>query len=232
MIAKPVKGDLQWLFPSSFLYIIEHQEPSGGWSADSAQIDGILSTLAALLALCEHRASPLQLPEFSSELDDRISKATKFLRQRLNEWDVEATLHVGFEILVPSLLEQLELHDISLCFAKRGVLLDIRDQKLSHFDLSVLYGTKPVTALHSLEAFATFPDMKFDRVAHHKTCGGSLMASPSSTAAYLMNCSTWDCESEDYLRHVIAAGQGKGSGSVPSAFPSTLFEMAWVRTLF
>lgn len=49
------------------------------------------------------------------------------------------------------------------------------------------------------------------------------MASPSSTAAYLMHTTTWDNEAEDYQRHVISEGEGRGGGGVPSALPSTHF---------
>lgn len=57
-----------------------------------------------------------------------------------------------------------------------------------------------------------------------------MMASPSSTAAYLMYTSEWDNEAEDYLRHVIKDGPGRGTGAVPSAFPSTYFEYSWVMS--
>ncbi|KAL2015847.1 hypothetical protein VTK56DRAFT_4694 [Thermocarpiscus australiensis] len=78
-----------------------------------------------------------------------------------------------------------------------------------------------MTAVHSLEAFTDKID--FDKVAHHKV-NGSMMGSPSSTAAYLMNASHWDKEAEAYLRHVIKAGTGQGNGGLPSAYPFTYFE--------
>lgn len=43
-----------------------------------------------------------------------------------------------------------------------------------------------------------------------------------------MNCSTWDKECESYLHHVIDKCEGAGNGSVPGAFPTTIFEMSWV----
>ncbi len=103
--------------------------------------------------------------------------------------------------------------------------MDLNAKKMSHIDLSVLYGNAKTTMLHSLEAFCG--KINFDQVSHHKVFG-SMMASPSSTAAYLTYRSTWDDESEAYLRHVISAGEGKENGGVPSAFPSTLFEITWV----
>jgi hypothetical protein len=230
MVTKTMDGDTQWLFPSSFSYILSSQESSGGWSTGGTEIDAILSTLAALLALYKHRETPYQLAELSLDLGDRITKATNFLRDAMEKWDVEATDHVCFEVLVPSILRQLEAWGAKLDFKGKNLLLRIRDKKLARFDVSMLYGKKVMTILHSLEAFAGSDKLDFNRLAHHKVCGGSMMASPSSTAAYLMHCSTWDNEAEAYLRHVISACEGKGDGSFPSAFPSTLFETSWVHS--
>src|SRR5580700_9564755 len=54
MVTKIIDGDTQWLFPSSFCYILSTQESSGGWSTGGTEIDAILNTLAALLALYKH----------------------------------------------------------------------------------------------------------------------------------------------------------------------------------
>ena len=89
--------------------------------------------------------------------------------------------------------------------------------------------TSPVqtTLIHTLEAFVGTLD--FDKVKHHKMPNGSMLGSPSSTAAYLMNCSTWDPEAEAYLRTVFDHQSSVGNrGGFPSAFPSTLFETSWV----
>lgn len=233
MVSKATGNQVEWLFPESFQYVLQQQSDSGGWSIASPLIDRILCSLAALLALCRHRESPLQLSGLNSVvgINERIVKATHFLRTELEDWNVESTDRVGFEILVPSHLEQLTRFGISFKFRDLDILLRIRKQKLSRFDVKILYGTWMCTALHSLEAFDGSEELDFNRVAHHKVCGGSMMASPSSTAAYLMNCSEWDDESESYIRNAIENGQGKGNGSVPSAFPSTIFELTWVSVL-
>ncbi|KAF7904155.1 hypothetical protein EAF00_001489 [Botryotinia globosa] len=71
---------------------------------------------------------------------------------------------------------------------------------MAKFHPEVLYRPTKTTLLHSLEAFIGKID--FDRIVHHKI-HGHFMASPSSTAAYLMNCSVWDQETEVYLRSAI-----------------------------
>ncbi|KAM4055508.1 ent-kaur-16-ene synthase [Hirsutella rhossiliensis] len=55
-----------------------------------------------------------------------------------------------------------------------------------------------------------------------------MMASPSSTAAYLINASRWNEEAEAYLRHVVKAGTGHGDGGIPGTFPTTYFEYSWI----
>ena len=91
----------------------------------------------------------------------------------------------------------------------------------------MIYGGH-TTLLHSLEAFVG--EIDFDMLKDRKTFG-SMMGSPASTAAYLMNASRWDSEAEDYLRKVMDEGQGKGSGGVPSVFPMPVFEATWVLVL-
>ena len=133
-------------------------------------------------------------------------------------------MHVGFEILVPALLTMLENESIYLNFPGRKLLMELNAVKLGGINPEMLYET-PTMLLHSLEAFIGTLD--FDRVGHHKRFG-SMMASPASTAAYLIHSSIWDEESEGYVRRVIFEGKGNGLGGVPSVFPTTIFEMTWV----
>lgn len=92
----------------------------------------------------------------------------------------------------------------------------------------VIHEENQTTLLHSFEAMVGILD--FDTVKHHRLRNGSMMNSPSLTAAYLMNASTWDDEAENYLRSVMDhSGANKCKGGVPSAFPTPIFELAWVR---
>lgn len=225
MIQKSVGEEKTWLFPECFEYILNAQLEDGSWVTYASQIDGILNTAASLLSLKRHFNAPLQSNIISQDsLEERINGATRSLQALLQAWDVDATLHVGFEILVPALLGYLEAEGIEFFFSGRDRLFAIRDQKLARFKPEYLYAPIQMTALHSLEAFIGLID--FDRVRHNKV-NGSFMASPSSTAAVLMHASEWDDECEEYLHHVIQNASGKGSGGVPSAFPSTIFELTW-----
>lgn len=228
MVTKKVDGEKLWLFPECFDYLLATQAISGGWvNGSGAQIDGILNTAGPLLAMKRHLSQPLQLQHDPQDLTARIQKATKFLKDELSAWDVSMTDHVGFEIIVPAMLQTLEEEDSSCVFSfeSKKRLMKIHDAKMSRFRPEYLYGQRRMTALHSLESFIGKID--FDKVAHHKV-NGSMLGSPSSTAAYLNHSSTWNEDSEAYLRHVIKFAAGKESGGVPSAFPSTHFEASWV----
>lgn len=230
MVPKTVNGEKSWAFPESFQYILNQQSQSGAWESYASEIDGILNTLAALLALQKHAAESqqqgLSLPD---DIEGRISRATKSLRVMLQRWKVHETNHIGFEMLVPAHLDMLEQYGIRFDFPGRQYLMNIYMQKLSKFDQHSLSGKKGSTLLHSLEAFIGKID--FDSIRHH-TVLGSMLASPSSTSAYMMETSTWDDESEAYLRWVISAGAGKGSGSVSGIFPTTVFDLTWVMLLY
>ena len=229
LVTKAVGGEKQWLFPECFDYLLATQADDGGWGNDkNSQIDGILNTAASLLALQRHIKGPLNIRKVShDELVRRSDNAIASLRSQLAVWQVATTTHVGFEIIVPALLKYLQEEDplLKFDFADRPVLDSMIALKMSRFKPELLYSPIKLTAVHSLEAFVGVID--FDMVAHHRV-QGSMMASPSSTAAYLMNISKWDDEAEAYLRQVIKSGAGRGSGGVPSAYPSMHFEFTWV----
>ncbi|KAI0837753.1 hypothetical protein F5Y06DRAFT_270158 [Hypoxylon sp. FL0890] len=220
IVAKPINDSRVWLFPSSFEFLLRKQMPTGGWRSGDAETDEALDTAAALYALCRHRG---KTP--SDDLENRIKSASQFLSKRLQSLSFTGPLPVGFELLLPALLDLLRKEGVCIEFEAGEELLKITRQKLARIDIESLYIGKRSTILHSLEAFIGKVD--FDRLGQHKVFG-SMMASPSSTAAYLMNVSTWDDEAEEYLRHVVAMSAGKSNGGVPSAFPSTFFEFSWV----
>lgn len=230
MVAKTTGNTKKWLFPESFYYLLKTQSDDGSWGTHPVtKTAGILDTAAALLALIKHLKEPLQIYDVSSnDIYKRIENASQSLRNQLVAWDdVLETNHIGVEMIIPSLLAYLEKEDKNLTFSFpcKGVLDSMNRVKLSHFTPESLYGEKPISMIHSLEAFLGKID--FDRVAH-RLFRGSMMASPSSTAAYLMQVSLWDEEAERYLQHVFKAGTGHGDGGIPGTFPTTHFEYSWV----
>ena len=228
MISKPSKWGPHWLFPQCFRYVLENQHHDGSWKSYASEIDGILNTAASLLALKVHEEKPLQLADIPlEEFGKRIRAATESLDKQLKAWDVNATVHVGFEYLVPALLDLLRHKGLIFDYPGRAALMALNTNKMSKFKPEHLYSKQMLTAIHSLEAF--IGQINFNQVRHHKAFG-AFMASPSSTAAYLMHSSPWDDEAEAYLHTVLELGAGQSSGGVPSAFPSTYFEVTWVLT--
>lgn len=225
LITKTMLGKKQWLFTESFSYLLNTQSDNGSWDAGVSQIDGILSTAASLLSLKRHAEEPLQIQISPEPLQGRIESAAEALRSQLRSWDVSRSNHAGFEMIVPTLLEMLEKEGFIFEFNDKVELLRINAAKLSKFKPDALYSKSKSTAIYSLEAFVGKID--FDRLTHQKV-QGAMMASPSSTAAYLMNTSSWDEDAEEYLRHVVDI---KKVGGVPAAYPSTFYEYTWVSPL-
>ncbi|KAF9886600.1 hypothetical protein FE257_011240 [Aspergillus nanangensis] len=225
MITKEIDGVCQWLFPSSFNCLLETQSPDGGWGGDASDIDPILNTMAALLSLKKHQTSHEYSSGVISSLQSRVNHATAFLNAKLQSWDVGLTDQVGFELPIPTHLRLLEQEGISFTFPGWSKLQQLNQKKLGKARVEILYEKRQTTMTHSLEAFVGKVD--FTRLKHLRTLG-SMMASPSSTAAYLIYGNEWDNEAEMFIRSVLEFGHGKGSGAVPSAFPSTTFESVWV----
>ncbi|KAJ4245529.1 hypothetical protein NW762_014038 [Fusarium torreyae] len=229
MISK-TSGDIEeWLFPESFYYLLKKQSDDGSWgSHPTTKTAGILDTAAALLALLKHAKKPLQVHHVSpQELSRRIDLASTSLRTQLASWDdISETNHIGVEMIVPSLLAYLSKQDerLTFDFPCKEILKSMNESKLSRFEPESLYRNKPSSAIHSLEAFIGIVD--FDRISHH-LFHGSMLASPSSTAAFLIEASEWSDEAEGYLRHIVQAGTGHGDGGIPGTFPTTHFEISW-----
>ena len=228
MVHKKTDGQINWKFPACFDVLLQSQREDGTWAAEASPVDGILNTLAALLALLTRRNLSLGASTEENALSWRIEKAQTGLQSLLQRWNVDDTVHVGFEILVPSLLRQVGKSGKRFEFANQRRLEQLYMCKIKRFKPALVYSKRQTTLLHSLEALIDLID--FDQVSHHCNEQIGIFGSPASTAAYLLNCSHWDERAEGYLDTVVKA---YGScGEVPSAFPTCTFEISWVRHLF
>lgn len=226
MITKSADGQTKWLFPSCFHYLLEHQQRDGGWATAGSDGDAILNTLAALLAICKHLAAPHQITSIpTDELQYKKDRAIYFLEAKFAQWDVASTTSQHFEIFIPKLLQLLQQEGIGFTFPGQDLLFQKRDKTAVKIDPTTLYKNRRNILTQSLEGLVG--EVDFDRLRHHKI-SGSMMASPASTAAYLMHCSTWDDEAESYLIHVVSVGGESSTGGVPSKYPSTVFEVTIV----
>jgi hypothetical protein len=224
MVSKPVDNENLWLFPESFECILSLQSESGGWDG-ADPVDNIVNTCACLLALKRHMKAGDT--SSSEDLPTRISDATEFLTQRLSELDPCTADGAAFEVLIPSMLDLLEIDGIQLRFPECDRLRDENHRRMAKINFSALY-QNPESILHSLESFIGLVD--FDRLGVHLRDGG-MMGSPASTAAYLMNASNWNEAAEGYLKEAIANGRRIADGMVTTVFPMSSFEFAWVSII-
>lgn len=130
-------------------------------------------------------------------------------------------MHVGFEYSLPAMMELLLKEGLSFDFPGSSSLALLKEAKLSRFKSELLY-ERSSSLLHCLEGFIGKID--FNNLCHHRKTYGML----ASTAAFLMNAYAWDEQVEMYLRKVILESSGNGSRGVPSAFPTSTFEIASV----
>ncbi|KID93257.1 Ent-kaurene synthase, fungal, partial [Metarhizium majus ARSEF 297] len=224
MVSKQVTHDgatsTRWLFPECFEIVLLNQSGNGGFGVNGAPVDGILSTMAALVSLIKHQNETSVQPTPALNLAERIERARLYLDQTLKCWDVHSTVHVGFEIIIPSMLRMLEKGGLHFEFPGREALMILNQRKLDKMEPETLYTSQRSTLLHSLEAFVGVVD--FDKLSHFLR-NGSMMNSPASTAAYLMNSTIWNHDAECYLRFITASTKGH----IPSAFPISVFEISW-----
>ncbi|RYP56825.1 hypothetical protein DL771_011600 [Monosporascus sp. 5C6A] len=225
MIQKP-PGSGTWLFPECFSFILEHQLSTGAWASYASPVDGILNTAAALLSLKKHR----RVCPDDQDLALRSQKAEAALRRLVAGTDISSSDRVGLELLVLNHLTLLETEGVIL----GSDVLDprllrklraLRGEKLAKLPTSSVYAVTS-TLHHSLEALIGYID--FNKVGRLLAENGSMLASPASTAAYLMYASEWDYRAESYLRRVLNRDVGEADGGVPSAWPTTNFEASWV----
>ncbi|KAI4149779.1 MAG: hypothetical protein LQ340_004453, partial [Diploschistes diacapsis] len=213
---------LHWIFDGCFEFILEAQQDDGTWPSYASPVDGILNTLASLLALATRMKLSMSDKDTKMALQHRIDRAQNGLSSILQRWKVREAIHVGFEILIPSLLRQLEGFRVVFRFSGFQELMQLHDKKMKRFKSSMVYSAKQTTLLHSLEALVGL--IEFERVSHHCNEKTGILGSPSSTAAYFIN-NPRDIRAEKYLRSVLVAN--KKSFAVPSAYPTCIFELSW-----
>lgn len=220
----PTKNDQgARLSPQCLDIVLETQQIDGTWPSYASPVDGILVSLASLLAIATHHARTSATSEERLALTNRVHRGSKGLQKLLQSWNVQKAVHVGFEVLVISLMRQLESFAIHIDFPGLPELTRLYSEKMEKFSPELLYGLKQTTLLHSVEAFVGAVD--FGRIAHHCSDELGIFGSPAATAAYLIHSPVWDQRAEKYLGKVVAAYGS--TGLIPSAFPTPLFEASW-----
>ncbi|KAJ5614595.1 hypothetical protein N7528_008249 [Penicillium herquei] len=224
-----------WAFPECFQFLCREQAEDGGWGNPISLVERISCTFVSLLAIKTHLRPSGISQEERVKLQRRADNAVDFIRASLPSWDIDSldtTLPMAMELWFPVVVERLEAEDVVFDIPGLDHLMQMREEKLSRFPVDTLYqrqGLIQPSPLFTLEGFIGRVD--FDRLRHQKVMG-SMFTSPASTAVYLMECSEWDIEAEEYLQHVVEGSIIKNNRSVPTIFPTSTFDIDWIFSIF
>lgn len=206
----------QLAFPKSFEWLLHHQAANGSWSGPGAY--AVLPTLAALLAL-------LKTPHPTQQSRQAAGRAEAYLRAALAQWSVRNHESVGFEVLAPGLLAELENLGVSFDFPDKGALMQLYAEKLLIAGPELIYSNRS-NLIHSLEAFGSTLDYK--RLKTQQALNGSYGCSPAATAAVLIYSPEWDTEAADWLTYLTERTFDGMAGAMPNAYSIDAFESSWV----
>ncbi|BAZ23014.1 squalene-hopene-cyclase [Kalymmatonema gypsitolerans NIES-4073] len=206
----------QLAFPDSFNWLLRHQSRDGSWGYPPQTI---VPTLAGLLAL-------LKAPQQTESTRNAAKRAEAHLRTALRQWSIANHESIAFEILVPTLLHELEKLGVVFEFPGKAELLKIYHHKLSIASPELIYTGKS-GLIFSVEAFA--PSIEFQRLKPLQITNGSYGNSPAATAAVLIHSPEWDTAAADWLTHLSNQARRNGDpGAMPNAYPIDVFEGSWV----
>ncbi len=198
-------------FPTSLRWLAENQLADGSWGSPVRyEHDRILGTLAALAPLAQ----------FGRRDDDRraVEAGTRYLWQHGHLLGREPVELVGFELLLPTLVERARLAGVAV-----PPHLDIyhteRERKLQLIPTHALYSPQ-TTVVHSLEFLGDRADVQ--RLQQAQGANGSVGNSPAATAFLLSN--TDDAKAADYLATCL---DWSGGATVPVLHPCETFELLW-----
>ncbi len=198
-------------FADALTWLRQHQHSDGSWGSHELHYhDRAISTLAAIIAL--------RLAGQGYQDEQRIRRGETFL------WRINGQLHrdahetVGFSVLIVSLINEAfslgldvprDLYHSADIIEKKLNMLS-RDPKLWRY----------TTMVFSLEAVRTY----FPSEPDFLETNGSVGASPSATAALLLQSEQPSEPALRYLKDLIAA---QDDGGVPDVAPIDTFEIAW-----
>jgi halimadienyl-diphosphate synthase len=198
-------------FPTALQWLVEHQHPDGSWGgAVEYHHDRVVSTLAALAALKQfgRRASDVAA----------IEAGTRYLWQHGHRMMGEPMELVGFELLVPSLVQHARAAGVAVP-SHLDVYAQQREHKLRLIPSDALYSTR-TTIVHSIEFLGDQVDPL--RLRATQGANGAVGNSPAATAYFLRH--TLDGSAARYLEECLEHG---GGATAPVLHPCDTFELLW-----
>jgi halimadienyl-diphosphate synthase len=200
-------------FPETVEWLRRNQYPDGSWGSHIRYYhDRIISTLAAIIALSEQGNHP----------DDAkaVQRGQAYIHQNVRYLHHDPCETVGFELILPTLLEKAQGLGLDLPYERCSRYSRIREQKLSKIPRQLIH-SRNVTTTHSLEFMGGGLDI--ERAADLQEENGSFGNSPSATAYVLAEYED-DVAARRYLQEAVDIG---GGAAVP-AHPVEIFNKCWV----
>ncbi|MEN9938903.1 MAG: hypothetical protein RLZZ387_5482 [Chloroflexota bacterium] len=199
----------------ALVWLIEQQQPDGGWGSPAVPRARDVPTLAALLALHTHG------------ITKPLHHGLQFLHGQADLWGepLPDDLPVGLELLLPRLLEEAAEIGMQAPHEQYAALIALGQRRRRMIaKLTLRPGTTPV---HSWEALGVPPDPALIDAT------GGVGHSPAATAAWLRATATrrdLARERSGAQRYLEQAAHATGSdipGVVPTAWPITRFEQSF-----
>lgn len=202
-------------------WICANQLPDGSWGARDIYYyhDRVISTLAAMIALTyrgRRARDKAQIERGILALERMTSGATQGLASDLNG----AT--VGFEMIVPTLVEEAEKLGI---IKQQGDRILGRLSKMREIKMAKLSGIKinrHMTTVLSSEMAGTDSIHLLD-IENLQESNGSIGYSPAATAYFALAVKHGDEHATNYLRTVASK-----DGGAPFVAPFDIFERCWI----
>ncbi|MBN1936571.1 MAG: hypothetical protein JW934_18050 [Anaerolineae bacterium] len=204
------KSSANW--PDLVEWLLGHQAPDGSWGGEIVYYhDRIICTLAAVIALYENR--------FGWKVSEPIQRAQSYLWHHLHLLPRDPFELVGFELLLPTLLQEARALGLDVPTHTCGYG-EIQTAKLRLIPPEMLYSPK-ISTVHSLEFLGRDGDA--EQLKGARASNGSLGNSPAATAYYLTRSDADDGQANAYLADVLAH-----EWQVIYLYPFSTFELTWV----
>jgi halimadienyl-diphosphate synthase len=200
------------LFPEVLDVVRRTQADDGGWAADVEYPSArLLATLSSILAITDYDAT--------SSDDSAAQRGADFVLRMFRQFDASHELTIGFELVVPTLIQEA----CERGFELQGLLpiaLDWREQKLRLMPENMAYDPGASISF-SLEFLGRAIDT--ERARRLLLSDGSIGASVAATAYYAAR--TGERRSIEFLREVV---QVCGPENIPYGYPVKLWPTLWV----
>jgi len=214
-------GDLDWSLSSQALnWLAENQLPDGSWGASKPFYyhDRIICTLAAMLALTKRGRrgqDRRQIERGQHALESLTKQATRGLMLDLTG----PTL--GFDMLMPTLLADLEAHEIIPHQDDNNVLGRLTRQRRAKLSKLPSQSVRRGLAVTPYAEMVGQYELSLLDVENLLESNGSVAGSPAATAFFVLHIRP-DPKAMAFLNSIT------NNGAAPYTGPVDTFEYAWV----